>query len=127
MKFFKKSDILLLAGILVLAGILYFGYLALSPDSGLSAEIYYNTELQKTVVLAEGEDYDFSVPGHEDVVFHVYPDGTIAFVDSDCPDKVCIQSGRLARGGQSAACLPNGLVLRIVRQGNGTDDPDVVI
>ena len=127
MKFFKKSDILLLAGILVLAGILYFGYLALSADSGLSAEVYYNNELQKTVVLAEGEDYDFSVPGHEDVVFHVYADGTIAFVESDCPDKVCIHSGRLGHSGQSAACLPNGLVLRIVRQGGGTDDPDVVI
>lgn len=127
MKFFKKSDILLLAGILVLAGILYFGYLALAADSGLSAEIYFNNDLQKTVVLTEGEDYDFTVPGHEDVVFHVYSDGTIAFVESDCPDKVCIRSGHLGRAGQSAACLPNGLVLRIVQQGDGTDGPDVVI
>lgn len=127
MKFFRKTDALLLAGILALAGALYLGYIALAADSELKAEIYFENRLLKTIPLAEGEDYDFSVPGHEDVVFHVYGDGTIAFVESDCPDKVCIHAGRLGLSGQSAACLPNGLVLRVLRQDPDRDDPDVVI
>ena len=31
----------------------------------------------------------------------------IAFISSDCPDKVCIHNGWLSREGEQAICLPN--------------------
>ncbi len=39
--------------------------------------------------------------------------GTAAFTDSPCPDKLCVNSGSLSSSGQWAACLPNGVMMRI--------------
>jgi len=127
MKFFKKTDIAIICGILILAAVLYFVYLQFNKDTDVEARIYFENKLVEVVSLNTGKEYDFSVAGHEDVVFHVYADGSIAFVHSDCPDKVCINAGKQKLSGQSAACLPNGLVLRIAPLGDGGDDPDVVI
>lgn len=127
MKFFKKTDIAIICGILLLAAVLYFVYLQSAKDKDVEARIYFENKLVKVVSLTDGADYDFSVTGHEDVVFHVYADGSISFLDSDCPDKVCINAGKQKLSGQSAACLPNGLVLRIAPLGDGSGDPDVVI
>jgi hypothetical protein len=127
MKFFKKTDIAIILGILLLAALLYFVYLQSSKDKEVEARIYFENELIKVVTLTDKTDYDFTVKGHEDVVFHVYADGSIAFVDSDCPDKVCINAGKQKLSGQSSACLPNGLVLRIAPLGDGSGNPDVVI
>jgi hypothetical protein len=127
MKFFKKTDIAIICGILLLAAALYFVYLQSAKDKDVEARIYFENQLVKVVSLTDGTDYDFSVTGHEDVIFHVYADGSIAFVDSDCPDKVCINAGKQKLSGQSSACLPNGLVLRIAPLGDGSGDPDVVI
>ncbi len=41
-------------------------------------------------------------------------DGGAAFVsESDCPDKLCVRVGRLSRAGDTAACLPLGIVVTI--------------
>lgn len=127
MKFFKKTDIAIILGIFIVAAALYFVYMQSAKDKDVEARIYFENELVKVVSLTEGTDYDFSVTGHEDVVFHVFADGSIAFVESDCPDKVCINAGKQKLSGQSSACLPNGLVLRIAPLGDGSGDPDVVI
>jgi hypothetical protein len=127
MKFFKKTDIAIICGILLVAAALYFVYLQSNKDTEVEAQIYFENKLVDVVSLSDGTEYDFSVDGHEDVVFHVYADGSVAFVLSDCPDKVCINAGKQKLSGQSAACLPNGLVLRIAPLVDGGDDPDVVI
>jgi len=127
MKFFKKTDIAIICGILLLAAVLYFVYLQSNKETAVEARIYFENKLVEVVSLQDGKEYDFSVKDHEDVVFHVYADGSIAFIHSDCPDKVCINAGKQKLSGQSAACLPNGLVLRIAPLEDGGSDPDVVI
>ena len=127
MKFFKKTDIAIICGVLILAAVLYFIYLQSNKDTAVEARIYYENQLVDVVALDDNKEYDFSVDGHEDVVFHVYADGSIAFIHSDCPDKVCIKAGKQKLSGQSAACLPNGLVLRIAPLEDVGKDPDVVI
>ena len=42
-----------------------------------------------------------------------YGEGGAAFVESGCPDQVCVRTGRLTSPGQSAVCLPQRIVLRI--------------
>jgi len=127
MKFFKRTDLVIIVAILAIAAGLYFVYLHSAQGKEVEAKIFYENKLVKVVSLSDGKDYDFSVKGHEDVVFHVYADGSIAFVKSDCPDKVCINAGKQRLSGQSAACLPNGLVLRIAPLEDNLSDPDVVI
>lgn len=127
MKFFKKTDIIIIAGILGISGIAWGIYHFLFTGEQVKAEIYYYSKLIKTIDLKTDKDESFSLPEDENVVFHLYKDGSIAFVESDCPDKVCIHAGRLKTEGQFAACLPNGFVIKIVPEKQSEQDVDIVI
>jgi len=128
MKFFKKTDLIIIVALLVIAGAVYMVYHASQDGEDAKAEIYLESRLVQTISLSEGVDRIFSVEERPAVTFHLYEDGSIAFEVSDCPDKVCIHSGRLHIIGQSAACLPNGLVLKIVpANGDAYDENDMVI
>ncbi len=126
MKFIKKRDFIIIAVILLAACIFYFVYNMQSDKGTAKAEIYYESELVMTVMLNENEDRIFKLPQNENVVFHLYEDGSIRFEESDCPDEVCIKSGKLRHIGSSAACLPNKVILKIVPV-KDTDDNDVDI
>jgi len=128
MKFFKKTDIIIIIGIIAVSAVSWYLYNDFFGKDRVKAEIYYYSDLVETVDLSMGQDRTFSIPQDENVVFHLYEDGSIAFEESDCPDKICIQAGRLKTAGQFAACLPNGIVLKIVPvKENGDDDLDLVI
>ncbi len=128
MKFVKKTDFIVIVVIIGIALAVMGVYRALNAGHAAKAEIYYYGELVETVDLGTGEDRTFSIPQNEHVVLHVYSDGQICFESSDCPDQICVKSGKLSVIGQSAACLPNGIVLKIVPAGQRSgDDPDIVI
>lgn len=127
MKFAKKSDIFLIIAILFIFVLLYVILKTINVEPARYAEIYYKTELVKRIDLTEGKDYTFTVEQNPDVVFHVYANGTICFEQSDCPDKVCVKKGILSRTGDTAVCLPNSLILKIVSEDGGKDDADIII
>ena len=126
MKFIKKTDLIIIAIILLASAVSWFTYKYFTKDEAPKAEIYYYTELVKTIDLGSGNDIHFSIDNEPDVIFHVTADGTIRFEQSDCPDQICINTGELSRPGQFGACLPNGIVIKII--GNKNDDePDIII
>lgn len=128
MKFLKKSDIIVIFVILIFAVAFFIFYRMINNDKSAVAEIYYNSELIQTIDLNTGVDRTFSIPQEEHVKFHLYSDGSICFEDSDCPDKVCINAGKLSIVGESAACLPNKIVMKIVpRAGYDEDSADIIV
>lgn len=76
----------------------------------LFAEIFFERSLVKSVPLHI--DGTFSVPQNPNVVFEVR-DGAIAFLESNCPDQICVRVGFLNSPWHFAACLPNFLLLTI--------------
>jgi len=125
MKYMKKADkvIIGLTVLLALVALLLNGFLF--KEKGTYAEIYYDSILVYKKKLTTTQEISFSISEKPEVIFHLYDDGSIAFIESDCPDKICIRSGRLNKVGQSAACLPNKLLLKIV--GEEEQGPDLVI
>jgi hypothetical protein len=127
LKFVKRSDIIIIAVIAVISLAAWFGYRAMAAGRPAKAEIYYYSKLVETVDLKPGEDKIFSIPEEPNVKLHQSADGTIRFEESDCPDKICIKTGKIASIGQSAACLPNGMLVKIVPSGERSeDDLDIV-
>ncbi|HPJ22008.1 MAG TPA: NusG domain II-containing protein [Clostridia bacterium] len=127
MKFIKRTDFIIIA-VILLASIVSIGvYTLVTKDSPVYAEIYLESELMMTIDLSEGIDRHFSLEERPAVIFHQTVDGTIRFEESDCPDKVCINAGALSIPGQFAACLPNGVILKIVSKDVDADSPDMVI
>lgn len=114
MKFFKKSDIIILLLILSISAVSWAAYRYFFSAKRTKAEIYYNNRLVETIDLNSGIDRTFSIPQNRNVIFHQYSDGSIRFEKSDCPDKICVNTGRLKTVGQTAACIPNGIFLKIV-------------
>jgi len=128
MKFFKKTDIIVIIVLITLSAAAWLTYSHLFSDKAAKAEIYYNSKLVETVDLTSGEEKTFSIPQKKNVVFYYDGKGNIRFEKSDCPDKVCVNAGNLHIIGQTAACLPNGIVMKIVPKNERSEnDPDVVI
>lgn len=128
MKFAKKIDIIIIAAIVLVCIIFWGVYKIIYYQTPATAQIYYKSQLIETIDLTKEKDHVFSIPQNKHVVFHLYPDGSICFEESDCRDKICIRSGKLNIVGETAACLPNQIILKIVRSDKSkSDDPDVVI
>lgn len=75
-------------------------------DEKLTAEIYYEGEVVKTVTLSECEKEEFTVGGCT-LLFE--KDG-VTFLSSVCPDKLCTKRGKLKLRGDTMACVPQKVV-----------------
>ena len=107
----KKGDIALILCTLVLAAAL----LLLWPASGgdLTAVIMQDGKVLHRIAL-NGLEKPISM--EVDGAYHNHilaENGRIRFDNSDCPDKICVNTGWLNRAGQSAACLPNKTLIVI--------------
>lgn len=127
MRAVRKGDLILTVTVSVLALAFFLLNKGLFAEKGVYAEIYHDSVLVDRIELSTAPAGTFSVPGMPNVVFQHYADGSIAFVESDCPDKVCIRTGRLKHTGQFAACLPNKILLKIVGGEQAGEAPDLVI
>ncbi len=129
MKFLGKTDGIIIAAIFALALIFWLmdGFFLTGRQEKVYAEIYYDNQLVFRTELSSAEEQKFSVPGKPNVVFEIFADKSIAFVQSDCPDKVCIHMGRLNKPNQFAACLPNKMMLKTVSTTENDDGPDLII
>ena len=107
-KLFNKSDYIFAAIPLFAVLIVIFAFLG--GDTAAEAHIIIGGGTVKTVAL--GADGVFSVPEYPNIAFEIR-NGAAAFISSDCPDRICVRTGFIRHGGQFAACLPNGVVLRI--------------
>ena len=128
MKLLKKTDFIIIVLILVIAAAMWFVYKNRFSNVAAKAEIYYYSTLVETIDMRNKSERTFSIAQNENVVFLLDNDGNIQFIKSDCPDKVCVNTGKIHMVGQSAACLPNGIVVKIVPGGERSeDDPDIVV
>ena len=110
MKLFKRTDLIIIIAVLLAALI---SVPRLLDSDRLTAEIYVNGELERTVELSEVEkEYTFSLSTEPEVEITVGRN-EIFFSKADCKDKLCINSGRLTAGGQTAACLPAKVVVSV--------------
>lgn len=100
----KKADFIVICIFLAAAAVL-FGIKGLTAKSGNVAEIYIDGKYSTSLPLDKDTVY---IPEGKNVRIEVH-DGKAGFVESDCPDKVCIHTGFIGTGGQTAVCLPNAI------------------
>ena len=92
----------------------------------LQAHIYLRGELLTTIDLsAVDEPYTFTVetPDGGSNTIGIKP-GSIAVVDADCPDKLCMLTGYTDSALLPIICLPHGLIIRLEAE-SGTV-PDII-
>ncbi|MBQ7654603.1 MAG: NusG domain II-containing protein [Clostridia bacterium] len=117
-KLLGRVDILLIVFILLICASFYLPFL-LKKDE-VKANIIYNGEIVEQINLSKnGEDFTLKVGRCEIGV----EKNEIFFLNSPCPDKVCVKTGRLSRSGEFASCVPEKVT--IILEG-GAKLPDAV-
>ena len=104
-----RKNLIFALVVLVLAAALYFGVRTAhsGKGGGLQAVVDFGDGITETLPLDTDHDYLYDVG---DYVVHLQvKDGAVAFLDSQCPDHVCEQFGRLDKDGAWAACIPAGV------------------
>lgn len=105
----KKGDVVLIVS-LGLICVLLFALPLFSADKAAVAAVWHNGEkIQEIDLSTVNESYELTVGGCVLLV----EEGSIRFSDADCPDKLCVRSGKLSKNGDTAACVPNKVVVVI--------------
>lgn len=121
----RKKDIMIVAVIFGLALVAFtVKHFVFSERGMVYCEIYVEGKLTETVDLTD--ERSFTIKERPNIRFEV-KDHRIAFIASDCPDQICIHAGYLGQAGQSAACLPNKISIRICSVQADPQQPDIVI
>lgn len=109
----KKGDLVIVAVVLILA-VLVFVPFALAPSQSLTCEITQDDEVIRRVRLGAGYQETITIEGDSVTNVIQIDSDCVYFASSDCPDQVCVRTGKLTRAGQIAVCLPNRVVVRLV-------------
>ena len=109
---FKKNDILIIAGVIVLAAVAAIVvWIAGSAKPG-KVEIRVNGELTATYSLSV--EREFTVKGYDGGEVHGrITNGTVDVTSATCPDKICVDHSVIKKTGESIVCLPNRVVITI--------------
>ena len=106
----KKTvhDIILVTAVLLVAGSIYM-YTVLPGRS-------FGESSANVVVRVDGEIYG-EYPLNSNKVIELSTErgnnSTVWMEDADCPDKVCVKTGKIKNPGQTIVCLPHRTVIEI--------------
>ena len=105
----KKIDIIIISSILVLSFLSYV-FVSMFKEPGASVIVRINGE--------QVAEYSLSVDGEYELnggtnILHI-EDGKAWLVDATCPDKLCINFGKIENNGETITCLPNKLTITVV-------------
>ena len=109
-RLFRRGDLLIAGAALALAlGMLIGGKLLQKP--GKTAVI---TAPEGEFTLSLDTPVIRVVEGKNGIILTIeVSDGRIRVKDSGCPDQICVNSGWLSSAGQTAACVPAAVAVRV--------------
>lgn len=118
-KFFKRYGLFV---ILISLGIVILILSIVFRTDGSSVIISIDGNDTKELSLSEDITYQIDEYGHNTLIIK---DSMAWIEDADCPDKLCMNYGKISKTGESIVCLPHRLVIRI-ENNNDTEDLDAI-
>ncbi len=122
MKFIKKTDLIIILAIVLVAFSVFLLYNSFYSSENVTAYIYHKDKVLREIDLPTFPPEVFSFDENKNVVFEIHEDKSISFRASDCPDQVCVHTGKLHVHGENAACLPNEFFIRLENSQNSEVD-----
>lgn len=121
----RKGDRVMLAVFTLLLAASLAAYVyrrAVPARAGLVATVSINGRVVDTLYLNDEEPVKRVYRANGGFNTVLAGGGGAAVVETDCPDQLCVKTGRINRPGGSVICLPHRFVLRI--EGAGADELD---
>lgn len=116
-KLFKKGDLIVIALILLLSVLLLIP--TFFKNDRLTAMVLVEGKISEIIEL-DKVDKPYTIKPNDSTVIKVEK-GRICFSEACCKDRLCVKSGWLDKNGQTAACLPQKIVISIKGGSNSTD------
>lgn len=117
----KRDTILVLSMVIIAAAAFLIINFAVKKD-GSYAVIKVDGNVIKTLDLNSGET-TIEVNGYQGGVNKVViNDGKLSMTEADCPDELCVKTGKISRVGETIVCLPHRVVVEI----KGSQDDDFI-
>lgn len=119
----RRGDAIVIGAVLLTAAVLFAVMIGLQPQNTADrfCEVSQNNQVIDRIPLGAGVAELRTVVGQYENTLEVRGD-QVRFSHSNCPNQVCVQTGWISRPYQTAACLPNRVLVRIVAT-EGEADP----
>lgn len=119
-KALSKTDILIYVSVAA-AAVFLLVYFAFFTGGGRAADsvVIRSEGGVRTLPLSENETLDISSCGINLTV--EIKDGGVRVLRASCPDKCCVETGRISRAGQSIVCLPAHVTVTLEGEGGQYD------
>ena len=118
----KKNDLLLILGIVILAGGVFLWNNLVKGEAGGSAVVYIDGEASATYDLNKDGEYEIHTEHGQNLL--MIKEGKADMTEADCPDGLCVKQHAVYKTGETIVCLPHKVVIEI--EGGQTNDLDGV-
>lgn len=115
----KKSDILLLGGIIIVAVVALIIIQFFVKKDGSIAIVKVDGEIQYQLDLSKNTE--ITITGHGGSNTIAVTDGYVYMKDADCPDKICVNTGKINKSGETIVCLPHRITVEVEGKEAGYD------
>ena len=103
-----RADLILIAALLALAGILFLALNHGRQEGGVAVVRVDGVEVERHSLSLNGT---FPLNGGSNIL--VIWDGQAWLSEANCPDHICVKQGKIHYTGQVITCLPNRLTVTI--------------
>ena len=115
-----RADLILIAALLALAGILFLALNHGRQEGGVAVVRVDGVEVERHSLSLNGT---FPLNGGSNIL--VIRDGQALLSEANCPDHICVKQGKIHYTGQVITCLPNRLTVTV--EGGESDGVDLVV
>ena len=115
-KLFGRYDLFIFAALILAAAVIYV--IISRGETGAFCEIKIDGQTAYKFALTDltEPELEFSLPENPRIRFIITADGATC-ISSDCPDKICVNTGYIKHTGQAAVCMPNRVSIHITAAG----------
>ena len=110
-----RRDLILVAGILLIAGIFYLGNRFLNQKPAQMVEVTVDGKVVEVLDLSKDTDVVITGAGGGTNRL-IVSQGQVFIQEATCPDQVCIHQGEISQNGEITVCLPNLMIAKIVSE-----------
>ena len=121
-----RNDIILITAV-ILAAVVGLIYLNFFRSPGSSVTVTVDGEVYGVYSLAEDIAEDiYTGENNMNLNRLVISDGKAVMEAASCPDGICVAHKSIFRDGESIVCLPNRVVVTVIKDGT-SDGPDIIV
>lgn len=117
----KRKDIIFIALIIIVALAAYIIIDVVVKKEGSKVVVKVDGKVVDTMRL--NKDQSIIVKGYDGGTNTVVIENNMVYMtEADCPDKICVNTGKISRVGETIVCLPHRVVVEITGSANDNAD-----